>query len=82
MEVDSETDSGATEKISSATGGHTGTAALSVFMYSVYTYYHSPSSYLYVSTTDPSSSTTKRVTQEKASPDPPAKQPRLPHTLG
>ena len=29
------------EKSSSATGGQTGTAALSVFMYSMYTYYHS-----------------------------------------
>ena len=57
-------------------------AALSVFMYSVYIYCHSPSSYLYVSTTDPSSSTRKCVRQEKASPNPPAKRPRLPHTLG
>ena len=81
-EADSGTGNSPTEKSSRATGRQTGTAALSVFTYSMYTYYHSPSSYLYVSNTDPSSSTTKRVRQEKASSDPPTKQPGLPHTLG
>ena len=82
VEADSETKSSPTEKSSSAIGGHTGTAALSVFMYSVYTCYHSPSSYLYVSLTDPSLSTTKHVGQEKASLKPPICQQILPHTLG
>ena len=53
-----------------------------ISLYTMYTYYHSPSSYLYVSTTDPSSSTMKHVRQVQASPDPPAEKVHLPHTLG
>ena len=38
MEADTETDNSPTEKSSSATGGHTGTAALSVFMH-IFSFY-------------------------------------------